>query len=331
VHPAGMLARGPFVEGTRARFEDVLVVPPGADAFDLRLEVRWPGEGRVLWRRASVRPAPPPAPRPVRVGAVHLRPADSTPERNLGFWCKGISEAGRLGLDIVCLGEAILQVGTEAAMHEVAEPIPGPTTERLGEAAREGSLWVVAGLAERDGDRLYNTAVLLDREGNLAGTYRKVHFPRDEWLSGITPGADYPVFTTDFGKVAIQICYDWFFPEAAGIFARRGAEILFAPTWGNTNADWDGVADGETVFRVRARDNGLYLVPCVYDGESLVIDPMGRIVATSAGQPGVVWADIDLSRREPLPWDGYWRALGPRDRMPGTYGPLLDFPTAPTY
>jgi predicted amidohydrolase len=196
----------------------------------------------------------------------------------------------------------------------------------LGDAARRGRLWVVAGLMEAEGDTLYNTAVLLDREGRLAGKYRTVHLSREEWLKGVTPGGEYPVFKTDFGTVAIQICYDWFFPEAAAAFALRGAEVLFAPTWGTTFPDAEGRVEGENVFRVRARDNGLYLVPSVYDGSSLVIDPLGRILASNKGQSGVFWCEVDLAVREPLWWVGHWGSIGPRDRMPGTYGPLLAEP-----
>ena len=111
----------------------------------------------------------------------------------------------------------------------------------------------------------------------------------------------------------------------------KGAEIVFAPTWGTTFADKEGRAEGETVFRVRARDNGFYLVPSVYDGQSMVIDPMGRILAANKGKSGVFWAEVDLSRREPLWWVGNWREIGPRDRMPETYGPLGGDPPEPTY
>jgi len=331
LHPAGVLVRGPFVEGRRAEFRDVVVAPQEADGVVARLEVRWPQGGAVRWERVSLRPTPAPAPRLVKVGTVYLRPENSTPERNLELWCEQVAAAGRLDLDIVCLGEAILMVGTGATAAAVAEPIPGPSTEALGAAAREHHLWVVAGLMERDGKQLYNTAVLLDRDGRLAGTYRKVHLPREEWRQGVTPGDSYPVFRTDFGTIGIQICYDWFFPEVATALAQHGAEIVFAPTWGNTLPDWDGVADGETVFRVRARDNGLYLVPSVYDGNSMVIDPMGRILASNRGETGVFWATVDLNAREALPWVGHWRSIGPRDRMPGTYAPLLSGPPQPTY
>jgi len=334
-HPAGWLVRGPetptggetAMAGTaRTLFRDVLVAPDGADAARLSLEVKWPGSGTVLWRRVSLVPADPPAPRKVRIGSVFLRPRNSTPEKNMDLWCAKIDEAGRRGCDIVCLGETILKVGTRATMDDVAAPIPGPHTARLGEAARRNRLWVVAGLTERAGRRVFNTAVLLDRQGRLAGTYRKVHLPREEWKEGRTPGSAYPVFDTDFGRVAMMICYDWFFPEAAEAFALQGAEVLFAPTWGNTRPDApDGRADGETTFRVRARDNGLVLVPAVYDGRSMIIDPVGRILAAGDTE-GVYVAGVDLARRERLPFVGHWGSIGPRDRMPETYGVLTDPP-----
>ena len=326
VHPAGAHVRGPVVEGGEARFRDVFVAPKEADGATLSLEVKWPQGGSVLWKRASVRPTAPPPPLKVKIGTVYLRPKNSTPEANVRLFCEQVDAAGKLGLDIVCLPEALTVVGTAKNAAEVGEPVPGPSTRLLGEAARRNRLWVVAGLMEQEGDTLYNTAVLLDRAGRLAGKYRKVHLPREEWLKGITPGGDYPVFKTDFGTVAIQICYDWFFPEAAAAFALRGAEILFAPTWGTTFPDQEGRVEGETVFRVRARDNGLYLVPSVYDGSSLVIDPLGRILVSNKGQSGVFWCEVDLAAREPLWWVGHWRSIGPRDRMPGTYGPLMSEP-----
>lgn len=322
VDPSGMLVRGPRLEGGKAIFSDVLVAPKNADGAMLSLEVKWLGGGEVLWTQVSVRPTADPGPRKVKIGTVYLRPRNSTPQKNLELWSAQIDAAGKLGLDIVCLGETITRVGTRASLKDVAEPIPGPATKRLGEAARKNRLWVVVGLTERVDAVVYNTAVLFNRQGEIAGTYRKVHLPREEWKEGVRPGDQSPVFDTDFGRIAMQICYDWFFPEMAEVLALKGAEIIFAPTWGNTLPDHDGMADGETTFRVRARDNGVYMVPSVYDGSSLVIDPMGRILASNKGKEGVFWAEVDLNKRECLEWVGYWRSIGPRDRMPETYGPL---------
>ncbi|MBN1510337.1 MAG: carbon-nitrogen hydrolase family protein [Sedimentisphaerales bacterium] len=327
--PHGMLVRGPRINGGRAVFSDVLVAPKDADGAVLSLEVKWPGEGEVLWKQVSVRPTTAPRPRKVKIGTVYLRPRNSTPQKNLELWCAQIDAAGKLGLDIVCLGEAVTRVGTTASLEDTAEPIPGPATKHFSEAARKNHIWVVVGLSERVGSIAYNTAVLFNRQGEIAGTYRKVHLPREEWKEGVRPGDRTPVFDTDFGRIAMQICYDWFFPEMAEVLALKGAEIVFAPTWGNTLPDHDGMADGETTFRVRARDNGVYMVPSVYDGNSLVIDPMGRILALNNGKEGVFWAEVDLNKRECLDWVGYWRSTGPRDRMPETYDPLAGEPLDP--
>jgi predicted amidohydrolase len=331
LHYAGMLIRGPIIGSDLAKFDDVLTAPNEANGVVISLDVKWLQGGAVIWKNVSMKKSEPIKPRKVKIGTVYLRPSGGTPEKNLQQCCEQIDDAGKLGLDIVCLGEALTMAGTPLSVVDCAQPIPGRDTEILGDAARRNKIWVVAGLTELDGDTLYNTAVLLDREGKVAGKYRKIHLPREEWKQGITPGSEYPVFQTDFGTVAIQICYDWFFSEPESIFALKGAEIIFAPTWGNTLPDHDGIADGETVFRVRARDNGVYMVPSVYDGNSLVIDPMGRILASNNGKNGVFWAEVDLNKREELDWVGYWRSIGPRHRMVETYLPLLEYPEKPTY
>jgi len=340
LHPAGMLVRETILRDGLAQFDDVLIAPEAADSARLSLEVKWPRGGSVIWEprggsviweQASLQATSRPGPRKVKVGTVYLRPRNSTPENNLKLWCEQIDAAGKLGLDIVCLGEAMTMVGTGCSVKDCAEPMPGPATRQLADAARRNRIWVVAGLTEQVGDVVYNTAVLLDRGGRIAGKYRKVHLPREEWTKGVRPGDTYPVFETDFGKIAIQICYDWFFPEPAQIFALKGAEIIFAPTWGNTLPDEAGRVNGESVFRVRARDNGLYMVPSVYSGNSLVIDPMGRILACSGGKEGIFWTEIDLNARESLEWVGYWRSIGPRHRMIESYGPLLNAPKKSSY
>ena len=331
LHPAGMLVRETIARDGLAQFDDVLIAPDNADGARLSLEVKWPQGGSVLWKQASLQATSRPEPRRVKVGTVYLRPRNSTPENNLKLWCEQINAAGKLGLDIVCLGEAITIVGTDCSVKDCAKPIPGPATGQLADAARRNRIWVVAGLTESVDAVIYNTAVLLDRGGRIAGKYRKVHLPREEWTKGVRPGDMYPVFDTDFGKVSIQICYDWFFPEPAAIFSLKGAEIIFAPTWGNTLPDEAGRVNGESTFRVRARDNGVYMVPSVYSGNSLVIDPMGKILASSGGKEGVFWVEIDLNARESLEWVGYWRSIGPRHRMVESYGPLLQAPQRSEY
>lgn len=328
-HPAGMSARECRVSAADAdsvafTLRDVFTAPEDADGAEISLEVKWLRGGRVRLDNVVFQETAPRAGRTVKIGAIHFRPRNGSPQSNLERFAEYIDQAGQLRLDAVCLGEGITVVGTNRSMADVAEPVPGPSTEYLGKCAAKNRLWIVAGLYERDGNTLYNTAVLIDRQGGLAGKYRKVHLPREEWRQGITPGGDYPVFETDFGRVAIQICYDWFFPEVAAMWRIQGAEVVFAPTWGTTFPDQEGRVEGENVFRVRARDGGFYLVASVYDGSSLVIDPLGRVLARNEGREGVFWAEVDLEERHLLPWVGDWRTIGPRHRMPRTYGPLTE-------
>jgi len=324
------IVRGPEVVDDKLKFHEIVTAPAGAAAMRLSLEVKWPQGGSVCWEHVAVRPSAPMPARKVKIGTVYLRPKDSTPEKNMDLFCEQIDAAGKLGLDIVCLSEKINKVGTSKNDAELAKPIPGEDTDRLGVAAKRNNIWVVVSLAELDDGRIYNAGVLIGRDGEVKGKYRKVHIPLGEWKSGVIPGTEYPVFETDFGRVAIQICYDWFFPEIASIWGLKGAEIVFAPTWGTTFPDEpDRLDQGETIFRVRAFENGFYLVPSVYDGNSMVISPAGKILASSKGQTGVFWCEVDLNRPDPTPDVGGWHAIVTRDRMPETYGPLTADPEDP--
>ena len=129
---------------------------------------------------------------------------------------------GRRKADLVVLGETLTYVGLGKKYHEVAEPIPGPSTEYFGRLAKKHNLYIVPGLLERDGHLVYNVAVLIGPDGKIIGKYRKVCLPRGEIEGGITPGSDYPVFPTRFGKVGLMVCYDGFFPEVARELSNRG-------------------------------------------------------------------------------------------------------------
>ena len=122
--------------------------------------------------------------------------------------------------------------GTGRTYADVAETIPGPSTKFLGGLAAKHHFYIVAGLYERAGKAIYNTAVLLDRDGKLTGRYHKVCIPREEVDGGIMPGTEYPVFDADFGRVGLMICWDLEFPEVARELAARGAEVILMPIWG---------------------------------------------------------------------------------------------------
>ena len=150
-----------------------------------------------------------PAPRPVTVVSLNLRPEGSqTSAQSVEQFAQLAAKVAPPKTDLILLPEGVTVVGTSFHPAEVGEKVPGPTTARLGELARKTGAYVVAGLYERVGSAVYNTAVLIDRRGQLAGKYRKVYLPREEFEGGLTPGMDYPVFETDFGKIGIMICWD---------------------------------------------------------------------------------------------------------------------------
>lgn len=234
-------------------------------------------------------------------------------EKNVATICRLLHEAGRRHSDIAVAPEDIqgisgLQYYTPdpGLFRRFVEPVPGPTTRRLGAIARQHRMCIAAALFERHAGRIYNTAVLLGRKGELIGRYRKTHVPLGEAVA-VSPGHAYPVFRTDFGVVGMLICWDMIFPEVARILALRGAELLLFPTLG-----LGPERIGEAMLSVRAVDNRVYIVmskpapPGACPGRSAVIDPEGIFVADAGyAKNVVVTATIDLSvpRGESNPGD----------------------------
>ena len=143
-----------------------------------------------------------------------------------------IADAAKQGADLIVLPETLTVYGSGLTYADCAESIPGPSTEFFGQLAKQHETHIVAGLMERDQHLIYNVAVLLGPDGKIIGKYRKVTLPRGEVEGGITPGNEYPVFETSFGKVGMMICYDGFFPEVARELTKNGAEIIAWPVWG---------------------------------------------------------------------------------------------------
>ncbi|MEZ5391468.1 MAG: carbon-nitrogen hydrolase family protein [Bryobacterales bacterium] len=156
--------------------------------------------------------------------------------------------------------------------------------------------YLVAGVIEREGALLYNTSVLLDRDGELVGKYRKVYLPREEIEGGLTPGDDFPTFSTDFGRVGMMICWDVQYADPARALALRGAELLLMPIWGGN----------ETLAAARAIENHVFLAASGYDHPTYVMDPMGEMLAR-AEEGHVATATIDLAKRYEWPWLGSMR------------------------
>ncbi len=223
---------------------------------------------------------------------------------------------------------------------DFAEPIPGPTIDRMAQVAKETRTVVVAPVFEKAmKGEYYNAAVLLGPGGEILGKYRKSSIPlpyrnpqeRSNEKFFFKPGnLGFPVFSTPFGvNVGIMICYDRHFPEAARVLALRGAEVVFVPTatCGYTRYMW------ELELRAHAAMNIYYVCgvnkvgvdvggsPRDHWGTSMIVDPRGQVMAQASDrEEGIVYADIDLNLIEELrrQWGFY------RDRRPDLYGPLVE-------
>jgi deaminated glutathione amidase len=235
-----------------------------------------------------------------------------------------LDEAGAAGVDLAALPEVWPCQGSAVHVRTAAEPLDGPRVVRLAEVARRHGMWVHGGsVLERDGDRVHNTSVLLDRAGELVATYRKIHlFDADP--PGAVPsresfiysaGEDVVTAETEFGRVGLSICYDVRFPELYRRLAVLGATILFVPSafrFETGKDHWD------VLLRARAIEDQAFVVAAAQwgtwgpegrerrnYGNSLVVDPWGRVIARAEDGVGLTVADLDLDEvvriRETLP------------------------------
>ncbi len=285
----------------------VYAPPEGAASAVVDLILRWTPRGSVEWSEIRFEPVPPPTPRPVTLAAVHHRPRQSSgPQQNREEFGRFLDQAGSAGADLVLLPEGMTLVGTSSVYLDVAEPVPGPTTEFLGRYARRYHMYIVAGLVEQAGETAYNTAVLIGRDGAVLGVYRKVSLPREEIEGGLTPGDEYPVFDLDFGKVGILICWDIQFPEGARRLAAKGAEVILLPIWGGI----------DELYPARAIENQVYLVSSSYDSRTAIWDRRGRRLAEASPEGGLAVARVELEEHTLWEWLGDLRARIPRESPP---------------
>jgi N-carbamoylputrescine amidase len=287
----------------------------------------------------------------VRVGLVQMR-CSADPADNLARALAGIEEAASRGAQVVCTQELFRSPypcqDEDHARFDLAESIPGPSSEALGRLAAARGIAIVASLFERRGPGVYyNTAVVHDVDGRLVGRYRKMHIPDDPLYYEkfyFTPGdLGFLAHDTRPLRLGALVCWDQWFPEAARLTALAGAEILFYPTaigWQFGESPEEDAAQHdawETVQRGHAIANGVFVVAVNrvgherlpgargeqdgirFWGQSFVVDPRGRVIArASATQPEVLVVECDLglverTRRE-------WPFL--RDRRIDAYADL---------
>ena len=300
-------------EGAWRRVSVEAQAPDAGAAVKIQLFLQNAPAGTVWWDDVALEAISGPAPRRVTVAAVNQRPRQTgTAAESVRQFLETLDRAVAGPADLILLPEGITVVGTGKSYAEVAEPVPGPTTERLGEAARRRSSYLVAGIYEREGQAIYNTAVLLDRQGRVAGKYRKVYLPREEIEAGLTPGSDYPVFQTDFGKVGLMICWDAQYADPARALALRGAELILVPIWGGN----------QTLMKARAIENRVFVATSGYDYPTHILDPDGELLAVAPERGSAAVATLDLSRRYVDSWLGDMRGRFFKELR-------LDVPVAP--
>ncbi|MBV8062969.1 MAG: carbon-nitrogen hydrolase [Nevskia sp.] len=276
--------------------------------------------------------------------------ADNDRERNLAASAAGVREAAARGARLVLLQE--LHTGLYFCQHEstdlfdLAEPIPGPSTEYFGKLAKELGIVLVGSLFEKRAPGLYhNTAVVLERDGTLAGKYRKMHIPDDPGYYEkfyFTPGdLGFTPIQTSVGKLGLLVCWDQWYPEGARLMALAGAELLLYPTaigWNPADDQDEQARQCEawiTIQRAHAVANGLPVLVANrvgfepdptkqtegsrFWGTSFVAGPQGEFLAQArTDKPEVLVVDIDLARSENV--RRWWPFL--RDRRIDAYGDL---------
>ncbi|MFQ6015327.1 MAG: nitrilase-related carbon-nitrogen hydrolase [Anaerolineae bacterium] len=264
--------------------------------------------------------------------------AEADKEKMIEKHIKLIGQAAEQGSQITCLQELFFapyfcQV-QDAEWYSWAEPIPGPTTERMQEVAKKHGMALVVPLYEEEDTGIYyNTAVVIDADGTLLGKYRKTHLPH---VGGFwekfyfRPGnLGYPVFQTKFARVGVYICYDRHFPEGARMLGLHGAEIVYIPSATSRGLSmhlWfieqtsHAIANGYFVGTINRVGQEKELGPNDYYGSSYFCNPRGQIIAQASDtEEEVLVADLDLDliREVRNTWQFY------RDRRPDAYGDLV--------
>jgi deaminated glutathione amidase len=255
----------------------------------------------------------------VRVAVCQMRSGDDV-ERNLALAEQLLGEAADGAAEFAVLPEYLDYMGPASMRSRVASPIPGAVTERLGAIARERSLWVLAGgVLEAARERVHDTSVLIDRDGEIAATYRKIHLydvdlpdqPPIRESDSITAGDELVTHRVGEARVGLSVCYDVRFPELYRGLMAQGAQILCVPAQFQHTTGRD---HWHPLLRARAIENQCFVVaPAQWGafgdpdegrrsfGHSLVVDPWGRVLVEAPEEADGVWfADLDLDAQRTL-------------------------------
>ncbi len=282
------------------------------------------------------------SPSKVSVALIQMA-CTADPSRNLHLALDRIAAAAKKGAKLICLPELFRSLyfcqKQDYKYFQLAEPIPGPTTQALSAAARKCKITLVASLFEkRTGGLYHNTAVVFGPNGKILGTYRKMHIPDDPGFNEkfyFTPGdTGFQPIDTPAGRLGVLVCWDQWYPEAARLMALRGAQILIYPTAiGWARGEKKEVCQTQrsawqTIQRSHAIANGLFVLSINrtgresnldFWGTSFISNPIGRVLSeASANRPELLYATLSLS--ETAVTRQHWPFL--RDRRIDAYSGL---------
>lgn len=289
-----------------------------------------------------------PTPAKFKLGLIQMSCGIGVDE-NLEKALSLVGQAAQRGAQIICLQELFRSQyfcqKQDATIFDLAESIPGPSTEALAAAARQHQVVIVGSLFERrDAGVYHNTAVVLDADGSLLGTYRKMHIPDDPLYFEkyyFTPGDQgYRCFDTRYGRIGVLVCWDQWYPEGARLTALQGAKVLFYPTaigWHPAEKAQYGAAQHDawrTMQRAHAIANGVYVAAVnrvghegpyegglEFWGSSFVSDPFGVVLGEASDhKEEILVAECDLVHLESIRRN--WPFL--RDRRIDSYGQIVN-------
>jgi len=251
---------------------------------------------------------------------------------NISGGMSAVKEAAAKGANIVCFAELAFepfypQNPAGKNVLELAEPVPGPTTEKFIKLAKDLGIVIIINLFEKEGAHAYDTSPVISHEGELLGKTRMIHITEYACFheQGYYHPGDLgvPVYQTAFGKIGVAICYDRHYPEYMRALALNGAEIVFIPQAGAVGEWPEGLYESE--MRVAAFQNGYYAALCnrvgkepnlTFAGESFVCDPDGRVIARAGLESEeILYCDVDLGSID----NSHAKKLFFRDRRPELY------------
>lgn len=307
---------------------DIVLTADDETSFKIELCAR--DAGKVTWYKPLAYECSPLPERKVKIASVYIAPSGNTYEENLKKIADSFDKAAAKGVDIVNYAETINDRGTiDHGNGDAAfEPMDGPFVTMMKAKSKEHGIYSFFSFHAID-EKGYrrNRYVLVNREGEVFGTYDKTHPACVEYERGIVPGDEYSVFDTEFGKIAFNICWDAYFPEVARAMAFKGAEILFVSTAGNPTHR----------HIARAKENGMYVVVSCAAGNveagvkaTKIISPAGTILADCNDDTEAAIAEIDLNNPEYTFWcsvgaaDAYSRMVYHNEYRDDKYNDILD-------